>query len=194
MKSICVFCGSNWGNRDDYKKAATELSREIASRGYKLVYGGANVGLMGACADAALEAGGEVIGILPRALQDKEVGHTGLTELHLVDSMHERKNLMVDLSDGFISIPGGAGTMDEMFEVWTQGMLGWHEKPSALMNVAGYYDDLIAFLGKTAQEGFVRNSHLDMMIIDTDAKRILDRMESYQAPTVSKWIKKDSER
>ncbi|MCT4654882.1 MAG: TIGR00730 family Rossman fold protein [Cohaesibacter sp.] len=194
MKSICVFCGSNWGNRDDYKKAATELSREIASRGYKLVYGGANVGLMGACADAALEAGGEVIGILPRALQDKEVGHTGLTELHLVDSMHERKNLMVDLSDGFISIPGGAGTMDEMFEVWTQGMLGWHEKPSALMNVAGYYDDLIAFLGKTAKEGFVRNSHLDMMIIDTDAKRILDRMESYQAPTVSKWIKKDSER
>lgn len=193
MKSICIFCGSNWGNREEYKQAASDISREIARRGYTLVYGGAGVGLMGACADAALAEGGKVIGILPEALKEKEVDHKGLTELHLVSSMHERKAMMAELSDGFISIPGGAGTMDEMFEIWTWGMLGWHDKPSALMNVAGYYDDLIKFLDKTAQEGFVRKAHREMLIVDTDAKAILDRMESYDPPQGSKWIKKKSE-
>ncbi len=193
MKSICIFCGSNWGNREEYKQAASAISREIARRGYTLVYGGAGVGLMGACADAALSEGGKVIGILPEALKEKEVDHKGLTELHLVSSMHERKAMMAELSDGFISIPGGAGTMDEMFEIWTWGMLGWHDKPSALMNVEGYYDDLIKFLDKTAEEGFVRKAHREMLIIDTDVKSILDQMENYEPPQGSKWIKKKSE-
>ncbi|SNZ07055.1 TIGR00730 family Rossman fold protein [Cohaesibacter gelatinilyticus] len=193
MKSICIFCGSNWGNREEYKQAASAISREIARRGYTLVYGGAGVGLMGACADAALAEGGKVIGILPEALKEKEVDHKGLTELHLVSSMHERKAMMAELSDGFISIPGGAGTMDEMFEIWTWGMLGWHDKPSALMNVEGYYDDLIKFLDKTADEGFVRKAHREMLIIDTDAESILDQMENYQPPQGSKWIKQKSE-
>ncbi len=193
MKSICIFCGSNWGNREEYKQAASAISREIARRGYTLVYGGAGVGLMGACADAALAEGGKVIGILPEALKEKEVDHKGLTELHLVSSMHERKAMMAELSDGFISIPGGAGTMDEMFEIWTWGMLGWHDKPSALMNVEGYYDDLIKFLDKTAEEGFVRKAHREIRIIDSDAKSILDQMENYEPPQGSKWIKKKSE-
>jgi len=140
-----------------------------------------------------LAEGGKVIGILPEALKEKEVDHKGLTELHLVSSMHERKAMMAELSDGFISIPGGAGTMDEMFEIWTWGMLGWHDKPSALMNVEGYYDDLIKFLDKTADEGFVRKAHREMLIIDTDAESILDQMENYQPPQGSKWIKQKSE-
>lgn len=193
MKSICVFCGSSWGYRKDYEGSAIALSKEIARRGYRLVYGGASVGLMGACADAALAEGGEVIGILPTQLKRKEVDHKGLTELHLTNSMHERKALMAEMSDGFVSLPGGAGTMDELFEIWTWGMLGWHEKPSALMNVAGYYDDLLRFLDKTAQEGFVKPEHRDMLIVDTSATDLLDRMEAYEAPVVSKWIAKRSE-
>lgn len=193
MKSICIFCGSNWGHKEEYKVAATELSREIARRGYRLVYGGSSVGLMGACADAALAEGGEVVGILPTALKAKEINHKGLTELHLTDSMHERKAMMAELSDGFISIPGGAGTMDEMFEIWTWGMLGWHDKPSALMNVANYYDDLIRFLDKTVTEGFVKGPHRDMLIVGQQVTDILDRMERYQPPQVSKWIKEKKE-
>ena len=193
MKSICIFCGSNWGHKEEYKVAATELSREIARRGYRLVYGGSSVGLMGACADAALAEGGEVVGILPTALKAKEINHKGLTELHLTDSMHERKAMMAELSDGFISIPGGAGTMDEMFEIWTWGMLGWHDKPSALMNVANYYDDLIRFLDKTVTEGFVKGPHRDMLIVGQGVTDILDRMERYQPPQVSKWIKEKKE-
>ena len=182
------------GRKKEYEAAAVALSEEIARRGYRLVYGGSSVGLMGACADAALAAGGEVIGILPNALKRKEIDHEGLTELHLVESMHERKALMVELSDGFISLPGGAGTMDEMFEVWTWGMLGWHEKPSALMNVDGYYDDLIRFLDKTVTEEFVRAPHRDMLIVESDPLAILDRMESYKAPgDIGKWIRKGSQ-
>ncbi len=193
MKSICVFCGSSWGYRKDYEESAIALSREIARRGYRLVYGGSSVGLMGACADAALAEGGEVVGILPRQLKLKEIDHKGLTELHLTDSMHERKAMMAEMSDGFISLPGGAGTMDELFEIWTWGMLGWHEKPSALVNVSGYYDDLIRFLDKTATEGFVKQEHRDMLIVGDDPSAILDRMEAYEPPVVSKWIAKKSE-
>ncbi|PLW77002.1 TIGR00730 family Rossman fold protein [Cohaesibacter celericrescens] len=194
MKSICVFCGSSWGRRKEYENAAIALSQEIARRGYRLVYGGSSVGLMGACADAALAAGGEVVGILPHSLKRKEIDHAGLTELHVVDSMHERKAKMVEVSDGFISLPGGAGTMDEMFEVWTWAMLGWHNKPSALMNVEGYYDDLIRFLDKTSQEDFVKQPHRDMLIVDTDASSLLDQMEAYKAPeNIAKWIQKESQ-
>ena len=194
MKSICIFCGSSWGRRKEFEEAAVALSSEIARRGYKLVYGGSSVGLMGACADAAIAAGGEVIGILPHALKRKEIDHHGLKELILVDSMNERKTRMVELSDGFISLPGGIGTMDEMFEVWTWAMLGWHEKPSALMNVGGYYDDLIRFLDKTAKEEFVKQPHRDMLIVDSDPVSVLDRMEAYQSPKgIAKWIKRESQ-
>ena len=194
MKSICVFCGASWGRRKEYEQAAVALSTEIAKRGYSLVYGGSSVGLMGACADAAIAQGGDVIGILPHALKRKEIDHEGLKELILVESMHERKARMVEMSDGFISLPGGAGTMDEMFEVFTWGMLGWHEKPSALFNVEGYYDDLIRFLDKTTEEQFVKQAHRDMLIVGTDASDILDRMEAYEPPRdVGKWIKKESQ-
>ncbi|WP_319533676.1 TIGR00730 family Rossman fold protein [uncultured Cohaesibacter sp.] len=194
MKSICVFCGSSWGRRKEYEEAAIALSSEIARRGYTLVYGGSSVGLMGACADAAIAAGGEVIGILPHALKRKEIDHHGLTELILVDSMNERKTRMVELSDGFISLPGGVGTMDELFEVWTWAMLGWHDKPSALMNIDGYYDDLIRFLDKTAEEEFVKQPHRDMLIVDSDPVSVLDRMEAYQPPKdIAKWIKRESQ-
>ena len=194
MKSICVFCGSSWGRKKEYEVAAITLSKEIARRGYQLVYGGSSVGLMGACADAALAEGGEVVGILPDALKRKEVDHAGLTELHLVGSMHERKAKMVELSDGFVSIPGGWGTMDEMFEVLTWATLGWHEKPSALMNVDGYYDDLIRFLDKATDEEFVRRPHRDMLIVETEAAAILDRMETYEAPkNIAKWIQRESQ-
>nr|WP_321463319.1 TIGR00730 family Rossman fold protein [uncultured Cohaesibacter sp.] len=193
MKNICVFCGSSWGNRKEYEAAATVISRQIARRGYGLVYGGSSAGLMGACADAALAEGGKVIGILPHSLKEKEIDHRGLTELHLVDSMHERKSMMEQLSDGFISLPGGIGTMDELFEMWTWGMLGWHDKPSALFNVDGYYDDLVRFLDRTASDAFLRQAHRDMLIVETDMDRLFERMEAYEAPKVGKWIPKDGD-
>ncbi len=194
MKSICVFCGASWGRKKEYEQAAILLSKEIVRRGYRVIYGGSSVGLMGVVADAALEAGGEVIGVLPDALMRKEVDHKGLTELHIVDSMHTRKAMMVELSDGFVSLPGGAGTMDEMFEVWTWGMLGWHGKPSALLNVDGYYDHLIEFLDNTVAESFVKQNHRDMLIVEDQAATLLDRMEAYQAPqNVGKWITKENQ-
>ena len=194
MQSICIFCGSNWGRNPAFQDAAVALSTEIARRGYKLVYGGSSVGLMGVCADAAIAAGGKVVGILPKALQRKEIDHKGLSELHLVESMNERKSLMVELSDGFVSLPGGIGTMDELFEVWTWGMLGWHDKPSALLNVDGYYDHLIRFLDITAAEQFVKQPHRDMLIVDSDPIQLLDRIEGYTPPgDIPKWIKKEDQ-
>lgn len=194
MKSICVFCGASWGRKKEYEQSAIALSKEIVRRGYRVVYGGSSVGLMGVVADAALEAGGEVIGVLPEALMRKEVDHRGLSKLHIVDSMHTRKAKMVELSDGFVSLPGGAGTMDEMFEVLTWGMLGWHGKPSGLMNVEGYYDHLIKFLDNTVAEAFVKQGHRDMLIVEAEAATLLDRMEAYQAPqNVGKWITKESQ-
>ena len=194
MKSICVFCGASWGRKKEYEQAAILLSKEIVKRGYRVIYGGSSVGLMGVVADAALEAGGEVIGVMPDALMGKEVDHKGLTELHIVDSMHTRKAMMVDLSDGFVSLPGGAGTMDETFEVWTWGMLGWHGKPSALFNVDGYYDHLIKFLDNMVAESFVKQNHRDMLIVEDQAAVLLDRMEAYQAPqNVGKWITREKQ-
>ena len=194
MKSICVFCGASGGRKEDYEVAAASLAREIARRDIRLVYGGSSVGLMGVVADAALAAGGEVVGVLPEALVRKEVDHKTLTEMHIVDSMHTRKAMMVELSDGFVSLPGGAGTMDEMFEVWTWGMLGWHGKPSALMNVSGYYDHLLAFFDTMVAEAFVKQEHRDMLIVDQDPAAMLDRMASYQPPqNISKWIVKESQ-
>ncbi|WP_422038137.1 TIGR00730 family Rossman fold protein [Roseibium sp.] len=191
MKSICVFCGSSFGTRDSYAETAVETGRQIAEQGFRLVYGGAKVGLMGTVADAALKAGGKVIGVLPRALEEKELAHEGLDELHLVGSMHERKALMAELSDAFIALPGGAGTLEEIFEVWTWGQLGYHQKPCGFLNVDGYYDQLIAFLDHQTQEAFTKKAMRDMVQIADTPQALIDLFKSYEAPDTPKWIGKD---
>ena len=189
MQSICVFCGSNSGARSSYADAARELGRTIAARGLRLIYGGAAVGLMGELANAALAAGGVAIGVIPAALLEREIAHSGLTELHAVRSMHERKARMADLSDGFIALPGGAGTLEELFEIWTWGQLGHHKKPVGLLNVEGFFDPLLSFIDQQCRERFMRPEHRDMLLTDTDAGRLLDRFTAYQAPSVEKWIR-----
>ena len=188
MQSICVFCGSNIGANPAYAEAARDLGRRIAGRGLRLVYGGAKVGLMGAIADAALAVGGHVTGIMPIALVEKEIAHAGLTELRTVGSMHERKAMMADRSDAFLGLPGGAGTLEEVFEIWTWGQLGHHKKPVGLLNVAGFYDRLAAFLDHQMTERFVREEHRRMLTIETDPETILDGFASYEPPQVTKWI------
>ena len=191
LRSICVFCGSNRGGREEYGKAAAGLGRLLAGRGLRLVYGGAAVGLMGALADATLAAGGEVVGIMPVALVEREIAHAGLTELRAVGSMHERKATMFDLADAFIALPGGAGTLEEVFEIWTWGQLGHHQKPIGLLNVAAFFDALLAFLDHQAAESFMRREHREMLLADADAERLLERFVAYQPPRVEKWIKRD---
>ena len=183
MQSICVFCGSNPGASPAYAEAARDLGRRIAGRGLRLVYGGAKVGLMGALADATLAAGGQVIGVMPVALVEKEIAHAGLTELHTVGSMHERKAMMADRSDAFLGLPGGAGTLEEVFEVWTWGQLGHHRKPVGLLNVAGFYDGLIEFVAKMGEVGFLRPQHQGILLTDQDLDRLLAKMADFE-PTV----------
>ncbi len=190
MRSLCVFCGSSSGWNTDYITAAGHMGRRIAERGLTLVYGGAKVGLMGAVADAALNAGGEVIGVLPEALQRKELAHTGLTRLEVVSSMHERKARMAELSDGFIALPGGAGTLEEIFEIWTWGQLGFHGKPAGFLNVAGYYDKLAEFLDHTVTEAFVKPVHRDMLMFDDNPETLLDGMAAYTPPRAEKWLER----
>lgn len=191
MKSLCIFCGSSHGAIEEYGQAAAATGRVIAEQGYRLVYGGAKVGLMGTVADAALAAGGEVIGVLPESLQEKEIGHQGLSELHLVGSMHERKALMADLSDGFIALPGGVGTLEEIFEVWTWGQLGYHQKPCGFLNVEGYYDHLIAFLDHQTQEGFTKKVMRDMAMFADTPENLIDQFTSYTPPSSPKWIDRE---
>lgn len=191
MKHICVFCGSSMGTRDAYRNAARALGKEMARRGIGLVYGGSNIGLMGVIADAVLEAGGEAIGIMPFHLVRKEIAHQQLTELRVVNTMHERKALMGDLADGFIALPGGFGTYDEICEVVTWAQLGLHQKPCALLNVAGYYDALVAMFDHATQEGFVRRAHREMLIVSADVGELLNQMQAYQAPVVEKWITRE---
>jgi hypothetical protein len=191
MKSVCVFCGSNPGNDPVYADGARAMGREIARRGLILIYGGGAVGLMGVVADAALEAGGEVHGVIPRALREKEVGHHHLTRLEIVDTMHIRKARMAELSDGFIAMPGGIGTFEELFEIWTWGQLGIHSKPLGLLNVAGFYDPLAAFLDGTVEAGFLKQTHRAMAMTDTDPARLLDRMEQYVPAATIKWVEKE---
>jgi len=186
---VCVFCGSSEGVRPQYREAAVALGRALAARGDELVYGGSKVGLMGAVADATLAAGGKAIGIIPTALRDKEVAHEGLTELHIVNSMHERKAMMADLSNGFVALPGGIGTFEELFEIWTWAQLGYHKKPVGLMDIEGYYTQLLAFLDHSVAEGFVRAEHRGMAIVERDPEVLLDRFAFYEAPVVVKWIK-----
>lgn len=169
------------------------MGTRLAQRGIELVYGGGRVGLMGTVADAALAAGGRVIGVIPQALFDKEIGHTGLTDLRVVPSMHERKALMADLSDGFIALPGGFGTFEEFFEVLTWAQLGFHRKACALLNSAGYYDSLLAFFDHVTAEGFVRAAHRQLLVVDTEVDSLLDRLLAYQPPQVDKWLEQRAE-
>jgi uncharacterized protein (TIGR00730 family) len=188
MGRICVFCGSSPGRSPAYTEAAVELGQTLVARGLGLVYGGASVGLMGKLADTVLEAGGEVIGVIPDSLLRYEVTHEGLPDLRVVGSMAERKTLMAELSDGFISLPGGTGTLDEMFEMLTWSQLGDHDKPSGLLDVDGFYSHLIAFLDHAVEERFLRPEHRAMLIVETSASALLDRFESYAAPKLEKWI------
>ncbi|HWT29996.1 MAG TPA: TIGR00730 family Rossman fold protein [Propylenella sp.] len=189
MQSVCVFCGSNPGARHVYAEAARALGRMLAERGLRLVYGGAAVGLMGTLADAALATGGNVVGVIPGVLVAREIAHAGLTEIRVVDSMHERKSVMAELSDGFIALPGGAGTLEELFEVWTWSQLGLHRKPVGLLNVEGYFNALIAFLDHQTNERFMRREHRDMLLVDADPALLLKRFETYRPPRVEKWIR-----
>ena len=188
LRSICVFCGANPGRKKRYADVARETARVLVDHGLTLVYGGGSVGMMGILADAALEAGGKVIGVLPRHLHHKEVAHAGLNKLHVVGSMHERKALMADLSDGFIALPGGLGTLEELFEVLSWAQLGLHAKPCGLLNVGSYYDDLKAFLDGAVSERFLKPSHRALLLVDTDIERLLRRFGEYRPPRVKKWI------
>jgi uncharacterized protein (TIGR00730 family) len=188
LRRICVFCGSSPGASPAYAEAARHFGQLLARRGLGLVYGGGNVGLMGILADAVLEEGGEVIGVIPHSLVTREVGHRGLTDLRVVDTMHERKALMADLADGFVALPGGIGTLDEWFEIWTWAQLGLHAKPCALLDVADYYSPLLAFLDRMVEERFLRDAHRAFVLVDTDAERLLDRMAAHTPPAVEKWI------
>jgi uncharacterized protein (TIGR00730 family) len=178
IRSICVFCGSSSGVSPAYETAARAFAESLVERNIRLVYGGASVGLMGTIADTALRAGGTVVGVIPRALVDREIAHRGLTELHVVDTMHERKARMADLSDAFVALPGGLGTLEELFEVWTWGMLGLHAKPYGILDVDGYYSPLIRFLDHARDEGFVRPAQRAMLVVETDATRLLDGLVS----------------
>ena len=190
MKSICVFAGSSSGSRADYIAAARGLGRALLARRLELVYGGAHVGLMGALANEVLEGGGKVIGVMPEALVAKEVAHRGLTELKVVKSMHERKAMMSDLSDGFVALPGGMGTLEEFFEILTWAQLGLHRKPAGLLNIQGYYDGLLAFLDHSVDERFVRAEHRGMISVGDEPSALLDLLAAYQAPVVEKWIER----
>ncbi len=188
MQSVCVFCGSNTGNGEVYADAARALAHTIAGQGLKLVYGGGNIGLMGVLADAALAAGGKVVGVTPRRLLEKEVVHRGLSDLRVVDSMHERKALMAELSDAFIALPGGLGTFEETFEVLTWTQLGFHRKPCGLLNIAGFYDRLTAFLDHAVAERFLKPEHRAMVLVGDDPAALIDSLRSCRLPEVSKWI------
>jgi len=185
---ICVFSGSSQGCASEYQAAAAALGGLLARNSVELVYGGAAVGLMGAVADAALAEGGHVTGVIPQALVDKEIAHQGLTDLRVVRSMHERKQLMADLSDGFIALPGGIGTFEEIFEVWTWAQLGSHRKPCALLNVMGFYDRLLAFLDHVVDAGFLKRVHREMLLVAEEPGAVLQAIDRYRAPVESKWI------
>jgi uncharacterized protein (TIGR00730 family) len=183
-----VFCGSSTGRDPAFASASRALAVELAARGIDVVYGGGNVGLMGIVADAALAAGGRVIGVIPHALVTRELAHEGLTDLHVVDSMHERKALMAQLADGFIALPGGFGTLEEFCEAVTWTQLGVHAKVCGLLNVAGFYDGLLSFLEHAMQQEFLRPTHRDIVVSDPDPARLVERVIAWQAPAVAKWI------
>lgn len=191
MQSVCLYLGSSPGARPEYEAMVRSVAIAIADRGMTLIYGGGNVGLMGVAANAALDAGGKVIGVIPADIADKEVGHHGLTELQVVDSMHERKMRMAKLADGIIALPGGLGTLEELFEMLTWSQLGFHGKPIGLINVAGYFDLLLAFLDHMVEERFVKQTHRDLLLVESDPEPLLDRLKDYQPPVTDKWLDLD---
>jgi hypothetical protein len=182
LHRVCVFCGSSPGARPEYADAASAVGRLLATSGITLVYGGASIGLMGVLADATLQSGGRVIGVIPRALVDQEIAHAGLTELRVVETMHERKAEMADLSDGFLALPGGLGTLEELFEIWTWGNLGYHQKPCGLLNTSEYYTSLLKFVDDMVVEKFVRETQRGMLIVDRDAETLLRAMAEFRPP------------
>jgi len=191
ISRLCVFCGSNHGRRPEFPAAAAALGALLAAEGITLVYGGGRVGLMGVLADAVLADDGEVIGVIPHGLNTKELAHDGVTEMHRVDSMHERKALMADLADAFVALPGGLGTLEESFEVVTWAQLGIHRKPCGLLNIAGYFDTLSAFLDHAVDERFIKPEHRELILVDSDPRRLLERMRSYTPRAPTRWIRRE---
>lgn len=191
MNSITIFCGSSMGTDPIYHQQAILLGEKLAQNNIQLVYGGAKVGLMGAVADGALNSTGKVIGVIPDFLLKKELAHRGITELHIVETMHQRKTMMHDLSDGFIALPGGFGTLEELFEIITWAQLGLHKKPIGLLNTNGFYNHLSLLLEQMVANGFLKEINREMLLIEEDIDALLDRMRCYQAPLVGKWIEKD---
>jgi uncharacterized protein (TIGR00730 family) len=192
FKRICVFCGSSHGANPAYTEAAKNLGGELARRGIELVYGGGNVGLMGVVADAVLAAGGQVIGVIPEALMAKELGHKGIQDLRVVKTMHERKAMMAELSDGFIALPGGIGTFEEFFEIVTWAQLGFHAKPCALLNVNGFYDPLLRLVDHAIEERFIKPTQRRILIVESETKALLHHMEHQHVPVEPKWIGKET--
>lgn len=193
MKSVTVFCGSNSGIRAEYADAAKNLARLFVEKNIRLVYGGGNIGLMGIIADEVMRAGGRVVGIIPKSLDDKEVGHRGITELEIVGSMHERKARMAELADGFIAMPGGIGTFEEFFEILTWAQLGFHDKPCGILNVANYYDGLLALCDNAVKEGFLRPVHRKLILDDFDGKTLIEKMENFRPQNSENVITKKEE-
>ena len=191
MQAISVYCGSSPGLKPEYAEAARQLGRALAGRGITLVYGGGRTGLMGTIADAALAQGGRVIGVIPADIAEHEIQHNGLTELHVVSSMHERKMLMTKLSDAMIAMPGGLGTLEELFEVWTWAQLGFHTKPCGLLNVEAYFDQMLAFLDNAVSQRFVKQTHRDFLYTDTDPVALVERMQAYKPAAADKWLDLD---
>ncbi len=192
MRRVCVFCGSSLGSNPAYADAARRLGEALARRGLGLVYGGGSVGLMGVVADAALAAGGEVVGVIPGALERRELAHRRLTRLHVVGSMHERKARMAELSDAFVALPGGLGTLEELAEVLTWAQLGLHRKPCALLDAGGYWRPLTAFLDHAVAERFVRPEHRAMLLVEEDPEALLERLSRFRPPAVQRWIDEET--
>ena len=188
IKRLCVFCGSSVGQRNAYREAAAKLGGQLAASRIALVYGGGRVGLMGVLADSVLRTGGEVIGVMPRALVEKEIAHAALTQLHVVETMHERKALMADLADAFVLLPGGFGSWEEFCEVVTWLQLGMHRKPCGILNVAGYYGALLALTEHAVGEGFVASAHNEMVIVQDDVEQLLSQLHTAPLPSVAKWV------
>ncbi len=188
MRRVCVFCGSSRGGDPRYAEAAGRLARALAARGAGLVFGGGSIGLMGVLADEALAAGAEVVGVIPHGLAARELAHRGVADMRVVPSMHARKALMAELADGFVALPGGMGTLDELFEIVTWGQLGIHRKPVGVLNVAGYYDPLAALLEHAAVQGFVSGESRRLVLVDEDPERLLERMAAYEPPAVPAWV------
>lgn len=188
IRRLAVFCGSSGGNDLAFTEAARATGRLLAARGIGVVFGGGHVGLMGALADGALEGRGEVIGVIPKSLREKELAHAGVADLRVVKTMHERKQLMHDLSDGFLALPGGIGTLDELFEAWTWLQLGYHQKPIGLLNVRGFYDSLLTFLDNASAAQFMNGRHRDLLLVGADVNELLDRMAAFRSPALPRYL------